>query len=176
MPSKNQIPCFITLEGGVASGFKKPEEDEFDTRFKMLKQFHEGKCDVAIVDDNAEVFVWVDREETTGINTMSSLPHTNHESVSASRVKPSELGENDGGEIRWGLESGSPGKLGLLHATWRASVIAAHKWGPQKHASWPRVCPERSCLLVVLVACWRHNQWVTEAKELYLSICGPRFP
>lgn len=25
-------PCIIPLEGGVASGFKKPEEEEFETR------------------------------------------------------------------------------------------------------------------------------------------------
>ncbi|KAG5055121.1 hypothetical protein JHK85_007631 [Glycine max] len=88
-------PCIIPLEGGVASGFKKPEEEEFETRLyvpfarsslnhddvfildtqnkiyqfngansniqerakaleviQLLKEkYHEGKCDVAIVDD-----------------------------------------------------------------------------------------------------------------------------
>nr|KYP70512.1 Villin-2 [Cajanus cajan] len=88
-------PCIIPLEGGVASGFKKPEEEEFETRLyvpfarsslnhddvfildtqnkiyqfngansniqerakaleviQLLKEkYHEGKCEVAIVDD-----------------------------------------------------------------------------------------------------------------------------
>ncbi|GMH18709.1 hypothetical protein Nepgr_020550 [Nepenthes gracilis] len=100
-------PCIIPLEGGVASGFKKPEEEEFETRLYVCKgkravklkqvpfarsslnhddvfildtkdkiyqfngansniqerakaleviqflkdKYHEGKCDVAIVDD-----------------------------------------------------------------------------------------------------------------------------
>ncbi|KAH1194677.1 Villin-2 [Glycine max] len=88
-------PCIIPLEGGIASGFKKPEEEEFETRLyvpfarsslnhddvfildtqnkiyqfngansniqerakaleviQLLKEkHHEGKCDVAIVDD-----------------------------------------------------------------------------------------------------------------------------
>ncbi|KAK2976889.1 hypothetical protein RJ640_010812 [Escallonia rubra] len=100
-------PCIIPLEGGVASGFKKPEEEEFETRLYICKgkrvvklkqvpfsrsslnhddvfildtkdkifqfngensniqerakaleviqflkeKYHEGKCDVAIVDD-----------------------------------------------------------------------------------------------------------------------------
>ncbi|GER25754.1 villin-like 1 [Striga asiatica] len=66
----------VKLCSGVASGFKKPEED---MRLYMLKQFHEGKCKVGFVDDGAlsksilgnkncylfdcgfEVFVWVDR-------------------------------------------------------------------------------------------------------------------
>lgn len=100
-------PCIIPLEGGIASGFKKPEEEEFETRLYICKgkrsvrlkqvpfsrsslnhddvfildtkskiyqfngansniqerakaleviqyfkeKYHEGKCDVAIVDD-----------------------------------------------------------------------------------------------------------------------------
>ncbi|KAK6124846.1 hypothetical protein DH2020_041406 [Rehmannia glutinosa] len=82
-------PCIIPLEGGVASGFKKPEEEEshfsrsslnhddvfiLDTKDKIYQfngansniqerakaleviqflkeKYHEGKCDVAIVDD-----------------------------------------------------------------------------------------------------------------------------
>ncbi|KAI5387521.1 Villin-3 [Lathyrus oleraceus] len=68
-------PCIIPLEGGVASGFRKPEEGEFETRLYVcrgkrvvrLKQVpfarsslnHDDvfildtdrKCDVAIVDD-----------------------------------------------------------------------------------------------------------------------------
>ncbi|KAL0404906.1 UNVERIFIED_CONTAM: Villin-2 [Sesamum radiatum] len=100
-------PCIIPLEGGVASGFKKPEEEEFETRLYICKgkrvvrlkqvpfsrsslnhddvfildtkdkiyqfngansniqerakaleviqflkdKYHEGKCDVAIIDD-----------------------------------------------------------------------------------------------------------------------------
>lgn len=30
-------PCIIPLEGGVASGFKKPEEEEFETRLYVCK-------------------------------------------------------------------------------------------------------------------------------------------
>lgn len=30
-------PCIIPLEGGVASGFKKPEEEEFETRLYTCK-------------------------------------------------------------------------------------------------------------------------------------------
>lgn len=30
-------PCIIPLEGGVASGFKKPEEEEFETRLYICK-------------------------------------------------------------------------------------------------------------------------------------------
>ncbi|GER30999.1 villin-like 1 [Striga asiatica] len=87
--------------------------------------FHEGKCEVAIVDDDAlsksilgnkkcylldcgsEVFVWVGRitvpfnlrvrpEKTTGVSYYRSTPHAGHGRASASRAKPSEPGENDG--------------------------------------------------------------------------------
>ncbi|KAE9446005.1 hypothetical protein C3L33_22096, partial [Rhododendron williamsianum] len=67
-------PCIIPLEGGIASGFKKPEEEEFETRLYVCKgkrvvrlkqerakaleviqflkdKYHEGTSDVAIVDD-----------------------------------------------------------------------------------------------------------------------------
>lgn len=30
-------PCIIPLEGGVASGFKTPEEEEFETRLYTCK-------------------------------------------------------------------------------------------------------------------------------------------
>ena len=30
-------PCIIPLEGGIASGFKKPEEEEFETRLYVCK-------------------------------------------------------------------------------------------------------------------------------------------
>lgn len=30
-------PCIIPLEGGVASGFKKPEEEEFETRLYVCR-------------------------------------------------------------------------------------------------------------------------------------------
>lgn len=30
-------PCIIPLEGGVASGFKKPEEEVFETRLYICK-------------------------------------------------------------------------------------------------------------------------------------------
>lgn len=30
-------PCIIPLEGGVASGFKKPDEEEFETRLYVCK-------------------------------------------------------------------------------------------------------------------------------------------
>lgn len=30
-------PCIIPLEGGVASGFRKPEEEEFETRLYVCK-------------------------------------------------------------------------------------------------------------------------------------------
>ncbi|KAJ8899030.1 hypothetical protein K2173_008855 [Erythroxylum novogranatense] len=85
---QHREPCIIPLEGGVASGFTKPEEEEFETllyickgkRVVRMKQnkiyqfngansniqerakaleviqflkekYHEGTCDVAIVDD-----------------------------------------------------------------------------------------------------------------------------
>jgi gelsolin len=30
-------PCIIPLEGGVASGFRKPEEEEFETRLYVCR-------------------------------------------------------------------------------------------------------------------------------------------
>jgi hypothetical protein len=30
-------PCIVPLEGGFASGFKKPEEDKFETRLYTCK-------------------------------------------------------------------------------------------------------------------------------------------
>lgn len=30
-------PCIIPLEGGVASGFKKPEEEQFETRLYVCR-------------------------------------------------------------------------------------------------------------------------------------------
>ena len=43
-------PCIIPLEGGIASGFKKPEEEEFETRLyvcrgkRVVRKKVKGKC------------------------------------------------------------------------------------------------------------------------------------
>lgn len=31
-------PCIIPLEGGFASGFKKPEEEKFETRYTLVEE------------------------------------------------------------------------------------------------------------------------------------------
>ncbi|KAJ1408965.1 Villin/Gelsolin [Sesbania bispinosa] len=55
-------PCIIPLEGGVASGFKKPEEEEFETRLYVCR----GKRVVRIKQAWCSLFM----------NFINSLPHS----------------------------------------------------------------------------------------------------
>jgi len=47
-------PCIIPLEGGIASGFKKPEEEEFETRLYVCR----GKRVVRIKQAQCSLFMY----------------------------------------------------------------------------------------------------------------------